>query len=214
MDDSYTHISFVLDRSGSMEDIADDIIGGVNRFLDDQKLLPGKMTVSIAQFDDEYEVLYQMVDIKQIPHLNRQTFIPRGNTALRDAVGRTINALGHDLSLLPEPARPSKVIFVIVSDGMENASREFSEQQVEYMKTHQEERYGWQFSYMGCKQDAVKEAQKSLGIQGASALTYAASALGISLAFDSLGERTKSYRGNQARSMAWTEEDRRRQCNK
>lgn len=211
MDLNYTHISVVLDRSGSMANIADDIIGGVNRFLIEQIGLPGKLTVSMARFDDTYEVICRMAEGAKVEPLTRLNFVPRGNTALRDAVGRTIVSLGEDLSALPEAQRPSRIIFVIVSDGKENASEEYDEERIAEMKAHQETIYGWQFIYMGCKQDAVKEAKKSLGIHAQSALTYQASAEGIAEAFASLDTNARQYRAGLSKSMAWTDEDRQRQ---
>jgi len=163
-----THIEFLLDRSGSMESIKSDIEGGFDAYIADQKARPGQCTVSLAQFDDRYESVFTGVPIAEVPPL---ALTPRGMTALLDGIGRTVNELGARLAGLPENERPGTVIFAIMTDGLENASREFTHGVVKAMITHQEQVYNWQFLYMGADQDAI-EVGSSLGIASEHTMTW------------------------------------------
>ena len=115
----------ILDRSGSMETIRNDVIGGFNTFLDKQKATPGEGTISLYRFDDQYETVYQGVNLKDARNMTRDDLVPRNGTALYDAIGRTINSVGARLSALPESERPDQVLVMILTDGQENASKEF-----------------------------------------------------------------------------------------
>lgn len=163
-----THIEFLLDRSGSMSSIRTDIEGGFDTYIADQKTQPGECTVSLAQFDDQYEVVYTALNIAEVPPLDLH---PRNMTALLDALGKSINALGTRLSALPEDQRPGTVIFAIMTDGVENASKEYNHSMIKDMITHQEKTYNWQFLYMGADQDAI-EVGASMGIRADRSLTY------------------------------------------
>jgi len=163
-----THIEFVLDRSGSMQSIKQDIQGGFDAYIADQAAQPGQCTVSLAQFDTEYELVFSAIDVHDVRPLKLE---PRGSTALLDAIGRSINALGARLAALPEDDRPGAVIVAIMTDGLENASREYSHAQIKEMITRQEKTYNWQFLYMGADQDAI-EVGASIGIRQDRSLTY------------------------------------------
>ncbi|MGC3994199.1 MAG: vWA domain-containing protein [Propionicimonas sp.] len=163
-----THIEFVLDRSGSMHSIKSDIEGGFDAFVADQRTHPGRTTVSLAQFDDRYEVVFTAVDVAEVGPLDLQ---PRGSTAMLDAIGRSITALGSRLAALPEDQRPGTVIVAIMTDGLENASREYTHAAVKALITQQEQVYNWQFLYMGADQDAI-EVGASIGIAPGRALSY------------------------------------------
>lgn len=195
MDQKYTHISVVLDRSGSMGIIADDTIGGFNQFLKDQKAVDGKATFSLIQFDDNYEENFIGKDIQSVEPLNRTTFVPRGATALLDAIGKTINKTGEWLKNIPEALRPGKVIFVIMTDGQENSSHEFTRKMVFDLIKHQTDIYKWAFVFLGANQDAIAEAA-SFGIGMNSALTYGATAKGTKHAFMSMSTGMASMRGS------------------
>ena len=136
MRQDYTHIAVILDRTGSMESIRDDTIGGFNTFLKKQKAEPGTATLTLVQFDtqDPYEVIHQFKPIGEVPELNRETYVPRASTPLLDALGRGVNDLEKNLSEIKEEERPSKVIVIIVTDGQENSSREFRKEQIEAMR--------------------------------------------------------------------------------
>jgi len=125
-----TDITVVLDRSGSMESIAGDVIGGLNTFVRAQAQVEGEACFTLVQFDDHYEVVHAHVPVQDVPPLTDQTYVPRGSTALLDAIGRTIVATGARLAMMAEADRPQVVIFAVQTDGLENASREFTRQQV------------------------------------------------------------------------------------
>src|ERR1035437_3209746 len=149
MKENYTHISVVLDRSGSMSSIASDTIGGFNTFLKTQKEAVGTCTFSLMQFDNEHTIIHDGVDINEVPDLDATTFVPRGGTALWDAIGRTIHATGAYLGKMKEADRPEKVVFVIITDGDENSSREFSHAKVREMIKHQTDKYQWGIIFLG-----------------------------------------------------------------
>lgn len=168
-DPTYTDITMVLDRSGSMQSIKDDTIGGFDAFISEQRRLPGRCTVSLVQFDNVYEEVYTGRDLADVPSL---TLVPRGSTAMLDAIGRAVNATGARLAAMPEDERPGTVIVGIMTDGLENASREFTYPMVKALIEQQEQVYGWTFMYMGANQDAI-EVGASLGVARDRSLTYA-----------------------------------------
>ena len=168
-DPTYTDITMVLDRSGSMQSIKTDTIGGFDAFISEQCQLPGRCTVSLVQFDNEYEEVYTGRPIAEVPSL---TLVPRGSTAMLDAIGRAVNATGARLAAMPEDRRPGTVIVGIMTDGLENASREFSYPSVKALIEQQEQAYGWTFMYMGANQNAI-EVGASLGVARDRSLTYA-----------------------------------------
>ncbi len=163
-----THIYFLLDRSGSMQSIRDDTIGGFNAFIADQRQHPGDCRVTLAQFDDHYEVVYTDRPIVDVPELDLR---PRGSTALLDAIGRLVTDAGARLASLPEDQRPGTVIVGIMTDGYENASKEWTHQSVKALVQQQTNQYSWEFLYMGADQDAV-EVGTSLGVQANRSVTY------------------------------------------
>ncbi len=162
-----TDITVVMDRSGSMNVCLTDAEGGLNHFLDEQKKQPGEALFTLVQFDHEYEFVHRGVPIRTVPYC---TLVPRGNTALLDAVGRAIVETGERLSKMNEADRPALVVVVIITDGEENASKEFNRTKIKEMISHQQTAYNWQFTYLGANQDAFAEAG-SLGIQGSIAPT-------------------------------------------
>lgn len=162
---NYTHVDILLDRSGSTEKIKDDIIGGFNQFISDQKKQPGVMTLTLAQFDDEYEILYDAVSIQDVKPLTNETFQPRSSTALLDSAAKLIIDTGKKLASLPEEERPERVMFVILTDGKENASIEQTKKSLAKMIKRQEDEYKWQFIYIGANQDGFSEGD-SMGMKG------------------------------------------------
>jgi uncharacterized protein YegL len=163
-----THLYFLLDRSGSMQSIREDIVGGYEAFIAEQRQQPGECMVSLAQFDDVYEEVFADRPIADVPALE---LVPRGMTAMLDAIGRTINAVGARLAALPEDRRPGTVVLGIMTDGLENASKEFTRAQVRQMITTQSTDYDWTFLYLGANQDAV-EVGSDMGIDPRLAVTY------------------------------------------
>ena len=188
MKENLTEIIFILDMSGSMANLTSDTIGGFNSMINKQKEETGEAFVTTVLFDDQYELLHDHVDIKDINPITTDEYCPRGCTALLDAVGKTINSVGNRLSNTAEEERPSKVIFVITTDGHENSSYEFTRAQVKEMIEHQQTKYSWTFLFLGANMDAVSEAS-SIGINTAYAKTYTASSVGT----DSIYTATCDY---------------------
>lgn len=171
--EKYTHISFLLDRSGSMTSCLTATITGFNEFIETQKTNPHKTTVSLTLFDGlfgvpnenstEYESIYSFLPIETVPPLTDHIYIPNGSTALLDAIGKTISYTGQTLAAMKEEQRPNKVLIVIFTDGMENASRKYSFNQIQEMIKHQKEKYNWEFVFIGSEPIALDYA-KSLNI--------------------------------------------------
>jgi uncharacterized protein YegL len=155
-----TDITMVIDRSGSMQSIQSDAEGGINSFIEQQKQEPGEANVTLVQFDSDYEFVHSGVPVKLVPAFK---LVPRGSTALLDAVGRAINETGARLAAMDEAQRPGLVVFVIVTDGEENSSREFTREQIRKMVEHQQSAYKWQFTFLAANQDAFA-AGGSMGI--------------------------------------------------
>jgi len=202
----YTHISIVLDRSGSMHSIRDDMIGGLNKLLKDQRETPGKATLSLVRFDHQIELVGSFIDLKLLPDVDRQMFKPRGNTALLDAIGFAIDHTGQALAQIAEQLRPSKVVVLIITDGEENYSKEFSYAQIAEKIKHQSETYKWEFVFLGANQDAIATASK-MGIAKANAMTYAANSDGVGQSVTSVSKNLRSWRGG-GQSVAFSDEDR------
>lgn len=168
MRDDLTDITLVVDRSGSMESIRDDAEGGINALITDQAAQPGQALLTLVQFDTEYEFIHRGVAIGRVP---RYRLSPRGSTALLDAVGRAINETGSRLAALPEAERPGLVVFVVMTDGHENASREFSKADIRKMIEHQQNTYSWKFTFLGADASAFDEAS-SMGMDAGAAAQY------------------------------------------
>lgn len=213
MNDNFTDISIVLDRSGSMSSVATDTIGGFNKFIEDQRKVPGQCRVSLIQFDNEYETVYDAKDVKDAPLLDTATFVPRGNTALLDAIGRTVIATGARLSAMPEADRPGKILFVIITDGHENASHEYNKSAVFEMIKHQREAYNWQFVFIGANQDAIATAS-GIGIPQNAALTNAQTPIGVAAMYSGLSANTSKLRCSSGKAQySWNDSDRAAQVN-
>lgn len=163
-----TDITMVIDRSGSMRSCQSDAEGGVNHFISEQKKADGNANLTLMQFDSIVETVHCGKDIREV---GTYTLSPRGSTALLDAVGRAINETGIRLSNMKEEDRPGFVVFVIVTDGQENSSSEFDRQQIRDMIQHQEEKYKWQFTFLGANAESFSQAA-SIGIRSANAAQY------------------------------------------
>ncbi len=163
-----THLYFLLDRSGSMQSIKTDTEGGFAAFIDEQRKSTGACRVTLAQFDNEYELVYSGRPFADVPPLDLQ---PRGSTALLDAMGRLVTSAGSELAALADDERPGTVIVAIMTDGLENASREWTHPAIKALVEQQTKDYAWQFLYMGADQDAI-EVGTSLGVSAAASVTY------------------------------------------
>ncbi|MFF2875132.1 VWA domain-containing protein [Gottfriedia sp. NPDC057991] len=177
MNNNKTEIIFLIDRSGSMAGLERDTIGGFNAFIKKQSSFDGETNVTTVLFDDQYEVLWTGINAHEVKLTENEYFV-RGTTALLDAVGKTILNVGNRLSLSSEMERPGKVIFVITTDGLENASVEFTYSKVKHLIHHQQEKYNWEFIFMGANIDVAKEAS-SLGILKENAYTFDSSSEGV-----------------------------------
>lgn len=168
-DNHLTHLYFLLDRSGSMQSIKDDTQGGFDAFVAEQRELDGRCLVTLAQFDDRYDVVYADRPIADVPPLD---LAPRGSTALLDALGRLIVTAGEQLAALPEERRPGSVVVGVMTDGYENASHDWTYPRIKELIEQQTRDYGWQFMYLGADQDAIEEGAR-MGFAQADSLTYA-----------------------------------------
>lgn len=155
MRNDLTDITLVVDRSGSMAQVREDAEGGVNAFIKQQAEEPGEAWLTLVQFDTDYQFLHNGVPIGDVPAYQLH---PRGMTALLDAVGRAINETGERLAAMNEPDRPGLVVFVVMTDGLENSSKEFSKAQIKQMIEQQQHDYNWHFTFLGANQDAFAEA--------------------------------------------------------
>ncbi|MCG5433762.1 VWA domain-containing protein [Mycobacterium sp. MYCO198283] len=176
-DANLTLIGLLVDRSGSMATMQSDMEGGIAAFLESQADVPGRCMVTLAQFDAEYETVYPVTDLSAVPRYHLQ---PRGATALLDAVGRFVTDTGAQLAALPERERPGKVLIVIVTDGHENSSSEWTAAGVKKLVTDQQEQWNWEFVFLGANIDSFDVAG-GLGIAAASTMNFTAAAAPIAM---------------------------------
>ncbi|MDG1875568.1 MAG: VWA domain-containing protein [Mariniblastus sp.] len=169
MNKDLADITLVVDRSGSMQEIRSDAEGGINSFIEQQAQAEGQALITLVQFDTEYEFVHRAIVANDIP---KYSLVPRGGTALLDAVGRAINETGARLAAMQEQDRPGLVAFVIATDGLENASCEFSRAQIKTMIEEQQSKYNWQFTFLGADQDAFAEA-RAMGMAAGGHANYA-----------------------------------------
>jgi len=182
-----TEFAFILDRSGSMSGLESDTIGGYNAMLTKQQAEPGECRITTVLFDDKYEVLHDRIDLQAVRPLTEKEYFVRGNTALLDAIGNTINKIGGVQKHTAPDYRAEKVLFVITTDGMENASREFSYGKVKAMIERQKSKYGWEFLFLGADIDAVDVADR-IGIGRNRAQNFHKDREGIALSYCAVGE--------------------------
>jgi hypothetical protein len=199
-----TELIFILDRSGSMSGLESDTIGGYNAMLEKQKKEPGEVVLTTVLFDDGYELLHDRINLKGIAAITEKEYFVRGSTALLDAVGKTINKIGNVQKHTDEAERAEHVMFVITTDGMENASREFGYEKVRKMIEHQKEKYGWEFIFLGANIDAIATAER-FGIDKDRATTYKADCVGTSLNYAVISEAISGLRASCKISENWKE---------
>lgn len=198
-----TEIIFILDRSGSMHGHEQDTIGGYNAFLDRQRADQShETTVTTVLFDDRYEILHNGLPVHEIVPLTGREYFTRGSTALLDAIGRSISSVGVRLSHMPEDERPGKVLFVITTDGYENASVEFTYSQIRGMITHQREKYGWAFMFLGADIEA-EEIAADIGISRDHAASYSNSSDGIVNMFCCMSENVMAFKDSGHVKRDW-----------
>jgi uncharacterized protein YegL len=188
-----TELVFILDKSGSMCGLESDTIGGFNSMLQKQKALDGECRITTVLFDDHYELLHDRLDLRAVSPITEKEYYVGGSTALLDAIGRTIRKLVNVQRSTAEDYRAGKVLFIIITDGMENASREFSSQQVKAMIEQEKRLYGWEFIFLGANIDAVETAGR-FGIDADRAVDYVADSEGTALNFTVMSQTVASFR--------------------
>lgn len=218
----YTDITVVVDRSGSMSSILEPMIAGFNEFVAEQRKQPGEATLTLVEFDyadapatprsygsprrgtPHIDTLYASLPLAEVPPFS---LTPRGWTNLHDAVAKTIIDVGARYAAMPESERPEKVVFVVVTDGYDNRSFEYSRDTLRTLVEHQQSVYSWQFVFLGANMNAV-EVASNYGIPVAGAATYGANTVGVRNAFASVSRGLNDYRGGQSQNVAFTESER------
>ena len=193
MKKNLTEIVFILDRSGSMAGLEGDTIGGFNAMIEKQKQEPGEAIISTVLFDTEREVIHDRVDIQEIAPMTRKEYYVRGCTALLDAVGYAIHHIGNVHKYAREEDRPEKTLFVITTDGMENASHRYSYERLKAMIERQKAHYGWEFLFLGANIDATREAAR-FGIGADRAANYHADSKGTNVIYETVNEAITQVR--------------------
>ncbi|MGW5387771.1 vWA domain-containing protein [Nocardia sp. NPDC003963] len=205
-----TTIAVLLDRSGSMQTIKSDTEGGLAAYFEEQRKVENSVRVTLAQFDTEYECVYSNIPIAEVPAPALQ---PRGGTALYDAIGKLVTDLGTELAARPEDERPGTVIVVVLTDGHENSSREWTHAAVRSLIEQQQNVYSWDFLFLGANMDAV-EIGSGLGFAPQQSITYGAAPAGVAGVFRAAGAYSRRLQApagapGAARAAGFTEEERR-----
>lgn len=201
MKKNLTEIVFILDRSGSMAGLEDDTIGGFNAMMEKQKREVGEAYVSTVLFDNHMEVIHDRVDLRKIQPMTREEYYVRGCTALLDAVGKSIHHIGNIHKYAREEDRPEKTIFVITTDGMENASREYSYERLRRL-IEEKKKLGWEFLFLGANIDAAKEAAR-FGITADRAANYHADHRGTAVIYEAMSEAVCDVRACRPMGASW-----------
>jgi uncharacterized protein YegL len=197
-----TELVFILDRSGSMAGLESDTIGGFNSVLTKQKAEKGDANITTVLFDDKYELLHDRYNLGKTSKITEKEYFVRGTTALLDAVGKTIHKMGNIQKYAAEDERAEKVMFVIITDGMENASTEYSYNRIKKMIDHQRKKYEWEFIFLGANIDAVETASR-FGISEDRAANYHADSKGTMLNYDVISETVSMVRSKRSIDSAW-----------
>ena len=205
MKNGITEMVFILDRSGSMGGLESDTIGGFNAMIEKQKKQEGKAYVTTVLFDHEIKVLHDRVDLSEIQPMTDKDYTVRGTTALIDAIGMTIGRIKEQHKELSEDEVPEHTIFVITTDGMENASKEYSSKDVKKMIEHQKKKHNWEFLFIGANIDAVETA-KHFGIDKNRAVNYKADSRGTSVLYSAVSSVVGSVRKSIVIEDTWSQE--------
>lgn len=204
MKKNLTEIIFILDRSGSMSGLESDTVGGFNAMIEKQKKEEGEALISTVLFDNESKVLHDRVEVQKIERMTEKDYSPGGCTALLDAIGGAIRHIGNIHKYARHEDVPERTIFVITTDGMENASRYYTAEEVKRMIARQKERYGWEFLFLGANIDAVETA-RAFGIGEDRAVNYHADAQGTQLNYEVVGAAIRRFRRRKPIQANWKE---------
>ena len=202
MKENLTELIFILDRSGSMFGLENDTIGGFNAMLEKQKQEPGQVLVTTVLFDNLCEVIHDRTDLLNIAPMTRKDYYVRGSTALLDAVGKTVAHIAKIHKYAREEDRPDKTLFVITTDGMENASRDFTYERVKNLIHRHQARDGWEFLFLGANIDAAKEAAR-FGIDRDHTADYLADSQGTTVLYEAVNDAVCSIRTDRPMDKAW-----------
>ena len=197
-----TELVFILDRSGSMAGLEADTIGGFNSMIDKQKREPGECLVSTVLFGHETQVIHDRLPLERVPQLTEREYFVRGSTALLDAVGGAIHHIGNVHKYARSEDRPEHTLFVITTDGMENASRFYTYEKVKEMIERQKEKYGWEFLFLGANIDAAREAAR-FGITADRAVRYQSDHVGTALNYQVISEAVTQVRASAPLAADW-----------
>ena len=202
MKKNLTELVFILDRSGSMAGLEGDTIGGFNAMIEKQRGEPGEAVISTVLFDNETEVIHDRIPLDRVPRLTEKEYYVRGCTALLDAVGGAIHHIGNVHKYAREEDRPEKTLFVITTDGLENAIRRYTYDKVKAMIERQRETYGWEFLFLGANIDAAREAAR-FGIRADCAADYHADSMGTEAVYESVCEAVCQVRRSAPLAADW-----------
>lgn len=197
-----TELVFILDRSGSMGGLEADTIGGYNSMLARQKREEGEAIVTTVLFDDGYELLHDRVNLQDVAPVTEDQYYVRGTTALLDALGKTIQRIAHVQKNMEPEMRADKVLFIITTDGFENASREYNYAQVKALVEREQKEHGWEFLFIGANIDAIAAAGQ-IGIHAGHAVQYHADRKGTACFYEDVSEAIRSVRSGGVLSAAW-----------
>ena len=202
MKKNLTELVFILDRSGSMAGLEKDTIGGFNAMIEKQRGEAGEAVISTVLFDNVSQVIHDRLNLADVPKLTDKEYYVRGCTALLDAVGGAIRHIGNVHKYAREEDRPEKTLFVITTDGMENASRRYDYARVKGMIERQKEKYGWEFLFLGANIDAAREAAR-FGIGADRAADYRADSLGTNVIYEAVSETVCNFRASRPMGAGW-----------
>ena len=199
-----TELVFILDESGSMYDLKKDTIGGFNSMIDKQKEVKGKCYVTTVLFNSEIKTIHDRVDLEEIKKMSAEDYCPNNTTALMDAIGKTIEHISMIHKYIRKEDIPEKTLFVIMTDGYENASVQYSVRRIKEMITKQKEKYKWEFMFIGANIDA-EETANSYGIDKDMAVNYHADSTGSEIVYESINEAVSGLRRNKKINSKWNE---------
>lgn len=199
-----TELVFILDRSGSMEGLETDTIGGYNSMMEKQKKEPGEAVITTVLFDDQYEILHDRIKLSAVSTITEKEYFVRGSTALLDAIGKSIHKIINVQRHTAEEEQAERVLFVITTDGMENASREYGYEDVRKLIEYEKEKYGWEFLFLGANIDAIDTASR-FGIDSTRAVRFHSDKVGTATNYDVVSETVTAFRESNIIDDNWKE---------